>query len=262
MLSLKTHKIKSSHKKQKNKIKNSLQAQKKTNYSAYTDDIKTLNSKRVSPILFPCISGGVSVEAALAVPLFLFFMINMISIISIFSEYSMQVSKVQQEARSLSFMCNDISDAGSDTVTSMRTVKVNSMFSIVGFKSSPALASMTYKKWNGYHLGGSNENINEEEYVYITEHGYSYHRNRDCSHLKITIESATNEDIVNKRNSSGKKYYACEKCGGNGSGILFYTPDGDKYHSNSGCSGLKRNVKTVKLSEVNGRSPCGDCGGK
>lgn len=253
---------KSSHKEKENQNKiNSLQAQIDSNHNAYTDYIYTLSSKRMSPILLFRIAGGVSVEAALAIPLFIFFMVNIIYIINILGFYSSGIAEVQQEARSLSFVCNDINEYGNDTVTSAKLIQVKSLFSLIGFETTPALASMSYKKWNGFCLGGSSNLAQEEEYVYVTEYGSSYHRNRDCSHLKVTIVSVTLDELKSKRNNSGNKYYACEKCGGNGSGILFITPEGDKYHSSSSCSGLKRSIKTVKLSEVEGRSPCGTCGG-
>ena len=118
---------------------------------------------------------------------------------------------------------------------------------------------MTYRKWTGYNvMSGAGETI-EDEYVYITEHGYSYHRSRNCSHLKVTISAVASEEIGSLRNRSGARYHPCERCGGSSTGILFITPDGDRYHSDAGCSSLKRNIRTVRLSEVGGRTPCSEC---
>ena len=59
------------------------------------------------------------------------------------------------------------------------------------------------------------------------------------------------------------KYNACEKCihGEGMPGTLFVTAYGDCYHSTLGCSGLKRTIRAVKLSEVRGMRPCSRCGG-
>ena len=66
------------------------------------------------------------------------------------------------------------------------------------------------------------------------------------------------------RNSSGGIYHLCERCGwmpGN-DGNCYVTDYGDRYHTSLSCSGLKRKVYTVPLSEVKGKGACSKCGGK
>jgi len=188
-------------------------------------------------------------------------MVNLLSLINIFNRYGEELSKAQQSAKVKSYLCCSMSETGGDdTVTSTHYVPMRAFVNSISYPSSGTLAVMTYRKWTGYNVISGDISREEEEYVYITEHGYSYHRSRNCSHLKVTIKAVASEDIDSLRNSSGGRYRPCEKCGGNGTGILFITPDGDRYHSDAGCSGLKRTVKTVKLSEVGGRTPCSICG--
>lgn len=62
----------------------------------------------------------------------------------------------------------------------------------------------------------------------------------------------------------GGIYHLCERCGwmpGN-DGNCYVTDYGDRYHTSLSCSGLKRKVYTVPLSEVKGKGACSKCGGK
>ena len=75
--------------------------------------------------------------------------------------------------------------------------------------------------------------------------------------LRITL--AGKDEVSSLRNASGGKYSPCEKCGGDGSVIVYVTNEGDRYHNTIECSGLKRSVRCVPLSEAGGRSPCSRC---
>lgn len=232
------------------------------NNKAYTDIFNhTKKCQRgISVALSARLSGSMTIEASLVVPIFLFFIINLISIVNIFNHYSEYLSQVQQSARSEAYMSCIIGQTGSNWVTDTKTFKVSPYIHEIGFKDASLSVSMTYRRWNGYDLFEGNELKQQEEYVYVTEYGYSYHTSRECKHLSISISAIGCDEIDEKRNTSGKRYYACEKCGGNGTGILFVTEQGDKYHSSANCSGLKRNVRTIKKSEVGNRVPCSECG--
>lgn len=43
-------------------------------------------------------------------------------------------------------------------------------------------------------------------------------------------------------------------------GRLYITNQGDCYHKDLGCSGIKRTVRMIRLSEVGTRRPCSRCG--
>jgi len=231
--------------------------------NAYTDfpQIKEdhISKRMSSAILRKRVGASMTVEAALAIPIFIFFMANLLSLINAFNLYGVKLSKAQQSAKTQSYMCCDMNDMGADTITSLKYVAIKPIVSAIGYSSSSTLASMTYRKWTGYNVTSSSSETLEDEYVYITRTGYSYHRSRSCSHLKVTIKAISSDEVNSARNKSGSRYRPCERCGGSGTGILFITPDGDRYHSDAACSGLKRDIRTVRLSEVGGRTPCSEC---
>ena len=91
--------------------------------------------------------------------------------------------------------------------------------------------------------------------------GKVYHKSYQCTHLKLAIRAGNVSDVADLRNEYQGKYYPCEKCKAkSASGMIYYTASGDRYHASLGCSGLKRNIRAVKLSEVGGRGACSRCG--
>ena len=111
--------------------------------------------------------------------------------------------------------------------------------------------------WNGYDHGF----FTDGDIVYITDEGDVYHLDRQCSHIMLTIEETEPETVKNMRNADGGRYRSCGICHAKMTDRkLYVTPEGDRYHNSITCSGLKRTVRAVRLSEVKGRRPCKRCG--
>lgn len=107
----------------------------------------------------------------------------------------------------------------------------------------------------------------DDEKVYVTKTGKEnsiYHASITCSHLDLKIQTTTIKQVGSMRNQYGAKYKPCEKCVKNAviaeGEVIYVTTDGNRYHSKIGCSGLKRDVSEVKLSEIPGYRPCSRCG--
>lgn len=91
--------------------------------------------------------------------------------------------------------------------------------------------------------------------VYIAENESVYHKDFECTHLKLSIVS---EDISEASNSG---YTKCGLCGENCGREVFVTTSGRHYHSSTSCSGLKRTIYEINIDETNGLVPCSRCGG-
>ncbi len=115
------------------------------------------------------------------------------------------------------------------------------------------------RKWNGWKPGDSADG--EEQWVYITETGSVYHSTSTCSHLELSIRSVQREQITELRSENGGKYYKCKECGGreNAWGTVYITNQGNRYHNDLNCSGIKRTIYMVRLSEVEERRSCSRC---
>ncbi len=108
-----------------------------------------------------------------------------------------------------------------------------------------------------YYIGDkSREEKNDEsteQYVYVTDNREAYHSTRFCTHLDLSTSVAFLEEAINMG------YYPCEYCGDEKSEIVLITDYGDKYHTRGNCSGLKRTIYRVKLSEIGGVPGCLRC---
>lgn len=171
----------------------------------------------------------------------------------------LESSIVKGGVSGISFLQSSIMNE--DIIDLVAIYKVSPRFSIVGINSFSMVNRCRMRAWTGYDNTKGNNRVSTDEMVYITETGTVYHKNRTCSHLNLSISLVFFKDIINMRNSSGCKYYECEVCGKKErSETVYITKEGNRYHSSLDCSGLKRTIHTIPISEVGARSPCSRCG--
>ena len=257
------------------------------------------------------INGSMSVEAAFAVPLFIFCIINLlfgIQVIETSSRVTAALHETGNEICSYGYALeNGISDGapsgiistaytmasvtkhlgnvtnkrggirnnflginylGTSIMNTNNIVDINVSYSLkfpfdIKMKNYILGAGFYGHAWTGYDGTGDHlEQEQDDSIVYITRTGDVYHTDIHCSYLNPSINAIEAGNIDEARNSNGSKYYQCEICKNAGdSGIRFVTDYGTRYHSNINCSGIKRNILTVHLSEVGGRRACSKCGG-
>ena len=119
--------------------------------------------------------------------------------------------------------------------------------------------SMMVKGWCGYERTGWE--LLSDKMVYVTENGMVYHLDSSCNFLELSIRSVSMENLGEVRNKNQGKYHACEFCVKNQAKENVYITDyGDRYHHSLGCSGLKRTVYAIPLSEAVGKGVCTKCG--
>lgn len=109
------------------------------------------------------------------------------------------------------------------------------------------------RRWTG--MSGKGEEAGNEDWVYITPEGKVYHKSRECTYLKLSIQSAGVEKAA--------RYRACEICteGNKVPSRIYITEEGDCYHISISCRGLKRTIYMIPVKQAKGRSPCSRCGG-
>ncbi len=132
---------------------------------------------------------------------------------------------------------------------------------------SPGIYSFRQRVHMRAFTGVESRGQTEEEKnmtVYITPTGHVYHKKKNCTYLKLSISQMKYQDLATLRNESGGKYKACEHCAKgkslSGNDKVWITNYGDCYHTIRSCSGIKRNIQEILLSEVGKRTPCSKCG--
>jgi hypothetical protein len=117
----------------------------------------------------------------------------------------------------------------------------------------PVRQRVYLKKWTGYHGDGAGESSGE--WVFMAETGTVYHLSRECTHLKLSIHTLPSGQAMSD-------YSPCKICGKvvNHSTYYYVTQEGDRYHSKLDCSGLKRTVYMIRITEIGGKGSCSRCG--
>lgn len=120
---------------------------------------------------------------------------------------------------------------------------------------------MRIKCWTGYAKEGFFDD-DDNTLVFVTETGLVYHKKRDCPYLDLSVKAVSADRVKDMRNQSKGKYYPCEHCmkKGKAGKTVYVTEYGDRYHSSLTCSGLKRTIYAVPISEVQGKGACSKCG--
>ncbi len=104
------------------------------------------------------------------------------------------------------------------------------------------------RKWVGYDPA---EDEWDGEYVYITEHGSVYHTDINCTYLYPSVSMVSVDEVGDKRNKSGGKYYKCSRCKNvANNGYVYITDYGTAYHNSVACTEIKHNVSKVLYEDV------------
>lgn len=99
----------------------------------------------------------------------------------------------------------------------------------------------------------SEDDGEENQFVFVTDNRDVYHISRNCTHLLLSVRAVSLDTVSNQ-------YTPCEFCGDERpGGVVFVTDEGKKYHCSVNCSGLKRTVYRVKKNSIGGLPGCTRC---
>ncbi|MCD7736221.1 MAG: pilus assembly protein [Lachnospiraceae bacterium] len=143
------------------------------------------------------------------------------------------------------------------------TYQIRMPFGVVNLPGTIFIQRASVRAWVGRKEGkdpDENEEDEEETTVYVTATGTVYHVDPECTYLKLSVQTVEADALGELRNNSGEIYHACELCGSDCGSTVYITNEGNRYHRSLSCSGLKRTVKEVSLSEVGDLHVCSKCG--
>lgn len=149
-----------------------------------------------------------------------------------------------------------------DIIELTASYKVKPFIRVIGFPEFPMENRYYGRAWTGYDVEGRQSDMSKEDpIVYVAENGVVYHVARNCTYLNPSITAVSSAMIQTLRNENGEKYYPCDRCGSSSfQAVMYVTSQGNKVHGSLNCSGLKRTVYSMHLSEVEGKGKCSKCG--
>ena len=176
-------------------------------------------------------------------------------------EMAGDISAVKNESFLLSGFLRD-----GDLIDIVMTWQVRNAVGLVRMPGSVFVQRGAVRGWTGREgsSGETDHDGHEHDHttVYVAENGTVYHRDSNCTHIRLAIIPTEKEKVKDLRNVYREKYHPCEICGKKASGTVYITTDGNRYHSTLECSGLKRTVHKKELGDVGDLRPCSRCGGK
>lgn len=215
--------------------------------------------RRVSPDASA--KGSMTLEAAFAVP---FLLCAVTALLYLFAYTSVQAEESKELMERASLLAVTAGQGyGSDPYVKLWDSDMVSLpFSSLNFGRRLVTKRVVVRAWVGY-TGETFQKDAGEMLVYITPDGTVYHKNRDCSYLRLSIRQISYSSLRDERNQSGSRYVPCVYCIRRGwvGGTVYITDHGTSYHSSMACRGLKRTIMAVPLSGAGGRKCCSRCGG-
>jgi hypothetical protein len=259
--------------------------------------LQNLNQIVTDRIPFPVLSrrkGSLTVEASLVLPVFLFAMLLIAYLglmIQCQDEVQWAMTRTVREASAEygasesegmknvlyyqaklsaylgeNILSLDLSDSKfleeNDEIDLVVRYRVKTPFRILGIGTWHFRQRIHTRAFTGVESRESDKE--DDRFVYVAETGRVYHEDENCTYLKLSISQMKYEDVSSLRNEGGGKYKPCERCVKEkelaAGAKVWITNYGDRYHSSRSCSGIKRNVEKIRLSEVGKRTPCSKCG--
>ena len=205
---------------------------------------------------------SLTVECALALPLFFFAMISMISFMDLYRTETVHLTNLCQLAKTTAAVTYTPAAGGIEDITLPDVYSFHPVGGLIPLKSIHRINFVKVRRWNGKVHESRPVQSEPERMVYVTETGTVFHRSLGCSHLNLSVTHISGAELATRRNKNGGKYYPCEICASSGipAALVYVTAKGDRYHNSPGCSGLKRSVRMIKESEAAGLPPCSRCG--
>jgi hypothetical protein len=216
------------------------------------------------------LSASMTVEATLALPLFIFLMMSILYFFQVINIQTKALATVHQEGNNRSLNAyGDPDQAEEEIVYLVDRYPIESFLFWTAFDEQYIEQHYYGHAWIGYDVSQEAYDYNNGKnlsvpYVFIAETGTVYHWLKDCTYLDRSINSVEANEIESLRNNSGGIYYACELCmiREEDKEIPYYlTKYGNRYHSDLFCSVLKRTIYRVSISKAleQERSECSRC---
>ncbi len=203
---------------------------------------------------------SLTLEAAIIAPIFFMTVICIASIMGIYSGTLDKMVSLRNTCEKIALASSVSDDEIWIDISEPQSFKP--FYLPAGADLNTVICRGRVRAWTGRSEGSAQDSEQQGgTYVYVTENMSVYHTDSGCTYINLSIQCVSSGDVSGLRNSDGEKYKPCEKCMSEGQdpAHVYITETGNRYHSSTSCSGLKRTVKMVDISEVGGLKECSRC---
>lgn len=211
-------------------------------------------------------------------PIFLYLMLGVLFFVQFMGKAGAMEQKIHDRAKQMAvyaYASRRITDqefhAGystflgkQDEIDLVAAYRISSQMPVFSFGKPQIIQRGFVRAWTGRDFRKELQNTENEadnQRVFVTAHGTVYHKSLKCTHLRLSVEQTTVAQAAARRNRYGAKYYACSCCKSGVGAAVYITDTGNRYHAKISCSGLKRTIRDIPLSEAGKLRPCSKCGG-
>ena len=211
-------------------------------------------------------------------PIFLYLMLGVLFFVQFMETAGATEQKIHDQAKQMAVYAYDsrkITDQDfhlgyftfsgkEDEIDLVAAYRISSQMPVFSFGKPQIIQRGFVRAWSGRDFRKELQkegNKESKEKVFVTAHGTVYHKSLKCTHLRLSVEQTTVTQAEARRNRYGAKYYACSCCKSGVGAAVYITDTGNRYHARLSCSGLKRTIREIPLSEAGKRKACSKCGG-
>ena len=215
---------------------------------------------------------------ALVLPIFLYLMLGVLFFVQFMETAGATEQKIHDRAKQMAVYAYDLRQitdqdfhlgysafsGKEDEIDLVAAYRISSQMPVFSFGKPQIIQRGFVRAWTGRDFRKELQkegNEESKEKVFVTAHGTVYHKSLKCTHLRLSVEQTTVTQAEARRNRYGAKYYACSCCKSGVGAAVYITDTGNRYHARLSCSGLKRTIREIPLSEAGKRKACSKCGG-
>ena len=202
--------------------------------------------------------GSMTVECALALPVFLFAVLTLLSFmyaVRLETDRTLSLSNRARKAAAAASM-----GPGGDLYIDLpEIVTYRFPFSAMPVPDLKIAVRARVRAFSGYKTGSDPADESAGGTRYLSDNAEVYHTHADCTHLDLTIYRTTLSAVGSLRNEKGERYRPCDGFPENWTGPVYVTRQGNFYYPSTRYGSLTRHVRTATAEECGSLPICARC---
>ena len=203
-----------------------------------------------------------TLECALALPLFLMAAVVLCCVLDLFGQVSRKSLSMADTAKKAALAAPAAGDASPEWIDLPGSVPLRIPFPVFGSGKISVPVRARVRSDTGFDaddLSPEDPSEGSGSTVHVTDYDSVYHTHADCTHLDLTVLTSDTASVGPLRNEYGRRYKPCSDFPAGYSGTVYLTAKGDYYYPSPDYPGLTRYVYVKNASDTGGLPLCSRC---